>query len=288
LTSASSKQIAWITGAGGLIGNYLVQTTPINAPHFQVAGLTRAELDLTDYGAVKERFSREKPSIMIHCAALSSSVECEKNPSLAKKLNVEVTENLAELSANIPFVFLSTDLVFDGGAGNYDESSATNPLSVYGETKVAAENIVLANPKHTVVRTSLNGGASPTGNRGFNEQLRVAWQKGEMTKLFFDEFRSPIAAEVTARAVWELISKNATGLYHVAGAERLSRLRIGELIAARWPELNPKIEPASLKDYRGGARPADCSLNCAKVQKTLSFQLPGLTEWLAENPSERF
>jgi len=63
--------------------------------------------------------------------------------------------------------------------------------------------------------------------------------------LFTDEFRRPIPAVETARAVWELAALNQPGIYHVAGSERLSRWQIGQLIAARWPQLNPKIEPES-------------------------------------------
>jgi dTDP-4-dehydrorhamnose reductase len=283
-----STDFIWITGSGGLIGSYLLRTAPQFAPGAKVVGLMRAQLDLTDFSAVQAAFRRQAPNLIIHCAALSKTTECQANPALARKLNIEVTRFLAELAADIPLLFFSTDLVFDGRAGNYDESAPTNPLSVYAETKVAAEPIVLANPRHTVVRTSLNGGVSQTGNRGFNEEIRLAWQAGKTLRLFTDEFRTPIPALVTARAVWELVAQNKPGLYHLAGSERLSRWQIGQLIAAHWPQFNPKLEPASLKEYRGAPRAADTSFNCAKVQKLLSFPLPGLTEWLAEHPAEPF
>ena len=77
-------------------------------------------------------------------------------------------------------------------------------------------------------------------------------------------------------------------LYHVAGSERLSRWQIGQLLAARCPELQPKIVPGSLKQYAGAPRAPDTSLNCAKAQKLLSFRLPGLTEWLSAHPNELF
>jgi dTDP-4-dehydrorhamnose reductase len=224
----------WITGAGGLIGNYLLQTAPRFEEPTAIVGITRAELDLTDFAAVKREFNRQRPRLLIHCAALSKSPECQANPALARRLNVDVTAQLAELAADIPMVFLSSDLVFDGKAGNYDESAAVNPLSIYAETKVAAERILLANPRHTVIRTSLNGGTSPAGNRGFNEELRRAWQAGESLRLFTDEFRSPIPAQVTARAIWELTERNRPGHYHVAGGERLSRWQIGQLLAVRY------------------------------------------------------
>lgn len=285
---SSSACPVWITGAGGLIGSYLVRSAAAFAPTVHVVGLTHGQLDLTDVAAVRRRFRCERPRLVIHCAALTRSPACQADPELARKLNVDVTAHLAELAAEIPLIFLSSDLVFDGRRGNYDESAAVHPLSVYGETKAEAERVVLANPKHTVIRTSLNGGTSPVGNRAFNEELRCAWRAGRTLKLFTDEFRSPIPAAVTAHAIWELALQNHPGLYHLAGTEKLSRWQLGQLVAARWPDLQPRLEPASIKDYPGAPRPADTSLNCAKVQRLLSFRLPGLSAWLRIHPDEVF
>jgi dTDP-4-dehydrorhamnose reductase len=113
-------------------------------------------------------------------------------------------------------------------------------------------------------------------------------RSGRNMKLFTDEFRSPIPAVETARAVWDLAGKNCAGIFHVAGAEKLSRWQLGQLLAKRWPELNAKIEPASARDFSGPARAPDTSLNISKAQKVLSAPLPGLGEWLAANPGEPF
>jgi dTDP-4-dehydrorhamnose reductase len=277
-----SDRVAWITGAGGLIGNCLVQTAAACMPGLSVVPLTRDQLDLADFHAVKKEFQSSGPCLVIHCAALSRSPACQADPARARKQNVEVTAYLHDLASDIPFFFFSTDLVFDGKKGNYGENDPVNPLSVYAETKVEGERIVLENPHHTVVRTSLNCGTSPTGDRGFDEQLQSAWRNGQTLRLFTDEFRCPISAEWTARAVWQLAAKGQIGLFHVAGAERLSRWQIGELYAARWPHLHPKLEPASLKEYEGAPRAPDTSLNCAKAQAQLSFRLPKLNQWLKE------
>lgn len=277
-----NKPQVWITGAGGLIGNYLVQTAPQFAPQFRIRPLTRAELDLKNFGAVRELFGKESPEMIIHCAALANTPACEKNPALAHQLNVDVTALLAELAAEIPFILFSTDLVFDGGTGNYDESAEVNPLSAYAKTKVEAERIVLANAKHTVVRTSLNFGTSITGDRAFNEQMRSTAAREEMLKLFVDEFRCPIPAEVTARAVWELAALDKPGVHHLAGSERLSRWEIGQLLAAYWAPMNVRMEQASIRNFRGLPRSPDTSMNCAKIQKLLSFPLPKFSEWIAK------
>ena len=167
-----SSSIAWITGAGGLIGNYLVQLASQHAPSWRAVGLTRAQLDLLDFAAVRTAFREQKPTAIIHCAAMSKSPDCQLQPELARRINVDATALLAELAADIPFVFFSSDLVFDGKKGNYVETDAVGPLSIYAETKVAAERIVLNNPRHTVLRTSLNGGTSPRGDSGFNEKCQ--------------------------------------------------------------------------------------------------------------------
>jgi dTDP-4-dehydrorhamnose reductase len=280
--------LVWITGANGLIGNYLVQTAPRFAPRWRVRALTRADFDLLDFAAVHREFEKDKPQFVIHCAAISAVGDVQKNPELARRVNVEVAKFLAELAAEIQFVFFSSDLVFDGRKGNYAEADEPNPLHFYGETKAVAEQMVLKNPNHLVVRTSLNGGTSRAGNRGFNEVLRLAWQAGQEMTLFTDEFRCPIPAVETARAVWELVNQNRTGLYHVAGVEKLSRWQIGERLIRCWPEVVAKIKPGSAKDFPGPPRALDTSLDISKVQKILSVPLPGLTDWLAAHSNGPF
>jgi dTDP-4-dehydrorhamnose reductase len=282
-------KLAWITGANGLIGNYLVQTAPRFAPGWRVRALTRADFDLLDFAAVRREFQKDRPQFVIHCAAVSDVGEAQKNPDFARRANVETTQVLAELAAESQFVFFSTDLVFDGRKGNYVETDTPNPLHVYGGTKVAAEEIILKNPRHLVVRTSINGGVSRTGLRGFNEQLRRSLREaGQGMTLFTDEFRCPVPAVETARAVWELAGKNCAGIYHVAGADKLSRWQTGQLLIPRWPEITTEIKSGSAKDFPGPPRALDTSLDISKVQRILSTPLPGLGEWLAANPAEPF
>jgi len=292
--------VVWVTGAGGLIGHQVAIAAQTPSRH-QVAGLTRGDLDLLDSRAVERRFLATSPALVIHCAAISTAGACASHPELARQVNVDVTRRLAELCAEVPFIFLSTDLVFDGRRGNYVETDAVNPLNLYAETKAEAEQCVLANPRHFVIRTSLNAGISPTGDRSFLEQTRRAWEEGKTLKLFTDEFRSPIGAAVTARAIWALAStvplpppdatasrgpiharatNTGTNLFHVAGTERLNRLQIGELLAEQWPDLDCRMEPASLRDFPGPPRAADCSLNCSKAQSLLPFPLPRFSDWL--------
>lgn len=279
---------AWVTGSNGLIGNYIVRSAGHYAPQWSPRALTRAKFDLLDFSSVEREFNIDRPELVIHCAGVSSVAEAQKNPGPAKKVNVEVTQFLAELASEIQFLFFSTDLVFDGRKGNYNEDDSPNPLHVYGETKVAAEQIVLKNSKHLVLRTSINGGISAAGNRGFNEQLWQALESGRGMKLFTDEFRSPIFAGETARAVWQLSEQKCAGIVHVAGAERLSRFQIGQLLLRRRPHIQDGIEPGLAKEFPGPPRVLDASLDISKAQKLLPQPLPGLSQWLATNSEVPF
>jgi dTDP-4-dehydrorhamnose reductase len=270
-----------ITGAAGLIGHYLLTTAPRWAPQWEVRGLTRQDVDLTDAGALRRLWRDLHPHAVIHCAAQSRTGPCQQNPALARRINVDATAFLAELSADIPFLFFSSGQVFDGAKGWYVETDSVNPLNVYGETKAEAERLVLQNPRHSVIRVGLNAGTSQTGDRSFVEDMKHSVKDGTSLTLFTDEFRCPLPAGMTARAIWELIGQDRPGLYHLGGAERLSRWEIGQALTPWYPELAGLIRPGSARDYVGAPRPPDLSMNCDKLQGLLSFPLSGFRAWLA-------
>lgn len=274
------KPIAWVTGAGGLIGSYLVRTAPRWATQWDVRGLTRLHVDLTDEGAVRQLWRDLQPRLVIHCAAMSRTTACQQDPAAAARMNVNTTTLLACLAADIPFVFISSDQVFDGKKGWYVETDEINPINVYGQTKAAAERVVLKNPRHTVLRVALTAGISPTGDRSFVEDMCRAVGRERRLTLFTDEFRNPLPAGVVARAIWEILDRERPGIYHLGGADRLSRMEIGELLVAWHPELTTCMQPGSAAKYSGPARPPDLSMRCDKIQTLLSFPLPGLRSWL--------
>lgn len=276
------KPVALITGAAGLIGHYLVRNASRWAPDYNVRGVTRAEVDLTDRAQVQRFWARSRPELVIHCAALSRIGLCEQDPAQARFINVEATRLLAGLARDVPFIFLSTDQVFDGAQGNYVETDAVHPVHVYGQTKADAEQVVLANPAHAVVRIALTAGTSPTRDRSFVEDMLRAAAKGATLTLFTDEFRCPMPAGALARALWEFSLQRQAGLYHLGGAERLSRWEIGELLGVRFPELRSVIQPGSVAGYHGPPRPPDLSMRSEKMQALLSFRLPGFRQWLTE------
>lgn len=272
---------AIITGAAGLIGPYLVKTAPRWAPDRDVQGLTRADLDLTDRSNVERTWQSIKPNAVIHCAALSRTKDCEQDPEQARRINVEATAYLAQLSQDIPFIFLSSGEVFDGRTGWYVETDEPNPINVYGKTKLEAERVVLQNPRHTVVRIVLTAGTSQNGDRSFVEDMCRTAKAGKDVPLYADEFRCPLPAGVIARVIWELVDRKQPGLYHLGGNERLSRWEIGETLLPWCPELKGYLKKGSARSHVGSPRPADLSFRCDKIQNLLSFRIPGFHEWLA-------
>jgi dTDP-4-dehydrorhamnose reductase len=243
--------------------------------------MTRHDADLRDEVQINALWTRVQPQGVIHCAALSRAGQCEGKPALAHEINVEATRRLAALAVGKPFLFLSSDQVFDGAKGDYVETDPVLPLNVYGETKAKAEQAVLRNPAHTIIRVALTAGWSDTGDRSFVEDMRNACRQGKTLTLFTDEFRCPLPAGVVARAIWELFVHNRPGLYHLGGRERMSRWDIGLAVARRHRELSGCLRPGSVKDYTGPPRPPDLSMNSGKIQRVLSFPLPGFREWLA-------
>lgn len=282
------KTRVWVTGSGGLIGSHVVRQSPGGQGDVEVVAMPRSVVDLRNDAEVRRLFKQAPPDGVIHCAAISNTGFCETHPELADEVNVGTTRLLAELAAKIPFIFLSTDVVFDGLKGGYREDDECAPVSVYGRTKRDAETLVLANPRHTVLRLSLNGGNSPTGDRGFNEALYRAFSAGNEVKLFSDEYRQPLPAIVTAEIIWEVFLNRWVGLYHLGGAEKMSRYEIGLLLASRWQDLNPKVVSTSLMNFTGGRRAPDTSMNCDRLQSLLGFKIPSLREWLEQNPGLAF
>ena len=240
-----------ITGAAGLIGQYLVKTARRWAPGWHVEGLTRADLDLTDDAATAAVFRRLAPDLVVHCAAMSRTKDCEQDPERAGRVNVEATARLARLSDTIPLIFLSSGEVFDGGTGWYRETDAPNPINRYGWTKLEAERAVLQNPRHTVVRIVLTAGTSQEGNRSFVEDMCWTAKAGRNVTLYADEFRCPLPAGVIARALWEVAQCDRPGLYHLGGSERLSRWEIGQALLPWYPELTGYLVKGSARDHHG-------------------------------------
>ncbi|MBM3892127.1 MAG: SDR family oxidoreductase, partial [Verrucomicrobia bacterium] len=221
-----------VTGVSGLAGSHLLRQT---AGRFESAGTWHSfrpeglpgrlePLDITDAAAVGAFLDGFQPQFIIHCAAMSDSVRAEREPVLARQLNVAATATLARHAKRIGarFVLLSSDVIFDGRKNApYVEDDPPSPLGVYAATKRDAELAVRAEcDDWLIVRTSLIYGPSPRGDRSVNERLGAAIREGRRVTLFVDEFRCPISVVDLASALLELADSSHTGVFHVAGPER--------------------------------------------------------------------
>jgi len=295
-----------LTGASGLLGgNCLAQlsrnpsvqlfathrNSDFSIPNTFAHGIKAFPLDLTNETAVWNIVSTVQPNIIIHTAAHTETAFCEWNRQDAYALNVKATKILATLADmfGARFIFISTDLVFDGTKGNYSEEDAPNPLSYYAETKLEAEVLVkklVGN--HVILRVPLLLGISPRGTRSVNERLIKEFEAGKTVNLFCDEYRTPICASVLARVIEEFamgILSEITGLLHAGGVERVSREDLGRKIAARWKFNQDLIQSTWSSDEPSTPpRPKDVSLNSKELHSRLPFKIPSLEESLNALP----
>jgi dTDP-4-dehydrorhamnose reductase len=262
-----------ITGASGQLGGYLLRELRVGSESVITwSGSRRGELlghslrpiDLEDPDAITAAFHVARPDVVIHAAALARVSECYADPAKAQRVNTTATALLAKLSARsgARFVFVSTDLVFDGEHGNYTERDASSPLSVYGRNKAAAEGAVLTVPRAVVARVSLLYGPSLVNRPSFFEEQVAALRGGRSVTLFRDEFRSPLDLATAARALLELAASAQVGIMHIGGPERMSRLAMGQRLARHLGVRDDGILEASRDQAPAPEpRPRDVSLD---------------------------
>lgn len=188
-------------------------------------------IHLDDELAVSLLFKTARPALIIHCAGVCDVETCERSPEFAHSVNVEGTRILLEYAPpDTRIVYCSSDHVFGGDAGPYFEDSPTAPISTYGRTRVAAEQLVLARPYTLVVRSGLWIGPSATGKIGHLDWLRDRHRRGLPMTVVSDEVRSAVWAEDAARRVWELARSPITGVRHLAATRAAARPEIAAFV----------------------------------------------------------
>ena len=283
-----------VTGASGFLGGHLCAIAPergwqvVGTYHHQPVRWPQVEmvqLNLCDRNMVQQTLARIGPDAVIHAAAWSKVNQCQQHPEAAYAVNVTATLILTEwcTQAQIPLLFTSTDLVFDGNHAPYRETDPPSPISVYGQQKAEAERKILERyPGATICRLPLLfGAATPTADcflQSFVQTLR----EGRPLNLFTDEFRSPVSATVTAEGLLMVLDRAVTGILHLGSRERLSRYEMGLQMVQALDLPDATLHPCTHADVNLSApRPKDATMDSRKAL-ALGFDPPLFYDALLE------
>jgi dTDP-4-dehydrorhamnose reductase len=255
-----------ITGAGGQVGRILSSDAP---PGVEVLACGHKDLDIADASAVSDYVRLHVPDVIINAAAYTAVDRAESEPELARKVNADGPRHLAAAAnaatgaaraPGIRLIHLSTDFVFDGAASvPYRPEAATNPLGVYGATKLAGERAVLEElpGRSVVLRTAWVYAAE--GANFVRTMLRVMKANGTV-RVVADQVGTPTAARSLAETIWQLVAKpDVTGIHHWTDAGVASWYDFAVAIAEEGALLglvpaNVTVNPIATAEYPTPAR----------------------------------
>lgn len=273
-----------VYGADGFIGGYLLRR--FSRANASTVGFARRgaeglfECDLLHPEAHLCELKRRRIALAVIASAITSVAECETDPVTSKKINVNGTLELARQlhGEGIKVLFPSSDYVFDGTRGDYDEQSPVNPLNEYGRQKAEVERRLfeLCGGDHLVVRLSKVFDGEKGGGKLLDEMAgRIA--RGLPVRAAGDQVFCPTDIDDVGTAIERLGFSGATGLFHVCSREKWSRYAIARRIAQSLGVPDNLIQEISLDDLgEGFRRPRDTSMVCARLGKEFSFRFRSL------------
>jgi dTDP-4-dehydrorhamnose reductase len=262
-----------ITGASGFLGWNLCR---IAAPRWRVVGLYHRHKitipnvvtlpsNLTDPDKTSDLFAAVRPDAVIHTAAASKPDDCERYPDKTATINIDASATLARLCADrsIPFVFTSSDLVFNGRHAPYAEASPPTPINTYGRQKLTAETAIRACcPDAAICRMPLMFGYTEGQQRSFTDQMIVAIMESAPLSLFRDEYRTPVDAGSASRGLLMAVDRFQGRVINLGGRQRHSRADMGDIIERLLGITASTINRISQREAASVApRPADVSLD---------------------------
>lgn len=282
---------AFVTGISGLLGlNFAMSLRD----RFKVAGAFYShpvvlegvhafKVDLTSPDAVMACIHNQRPDVVVHTAGLTNVEECEARPAQAHVLNVEVAGHVAATANALrsKLVHISTDHVFDGQVPWKSEGDIPMPLNTYARTKLEAEGVVLqACPDALIIRTNFFGWGTPVRVSFSDWILRALAQEDEL-RMFSDVYFTPILINDLIDVVVQLAQRGASGIFHVAGGERLTKHAFALKLAEVFGHPRDTIRAINVKDFPFRARrPGDMSLSSKKTEQYLGFQMPVVKDGL--------
>lgn len=285
------KRKLFITGGSGLLAlNWAMEmqdhysvTLGMHKRMVSLPGMESQYYPLDSVNELITYLDSTQPDIVIHTAGLTNVEECEANPELAQLVNVKLSENVANacMKLDICHVHISTDHLFSGDKKFVTEEEPVSPLNIYAQTKAEAEERVLnINPEVLVIRTNFYGWG-PSYRQSFSDFIYTGLSKGNSPTLYQDAFYTPILAGELARTTHDLIDRDAKGIFHVVGDERLSKYEFGLKIASHFQFDNNLINPGFLAEQSSTVnRPFDMSLSNKKTCQLLGRPLGGVDDHL--------
>jgi dTDP-4-dehydrorhamnose reductase len=270
-----------ITGASGQLGSALVHSAP---PRTDLRALSRAELNIDDAAAVRAAVADFQPQLIINAAAYTAVDKAEAEPELAEAINAQGPRHLAEAAGTLPgcrLLHISTDYVFNGRASEpYQPSDSTDPLSVYGRTKLTGEHAVLGvlAERAVVLRTAWVYAAQ--GKNFLLTMLRLMRERG-VVRVVADQNGTPTAAASIARALWRIAElPGVHGVLHWTDAGVASWYQFAcaiaeDALAAGLLSQAVTVTPITTAEYPTAAhRPANSVLDCRASIEALDIEPP--------------
>ena len=266
----------FITGGSGLLGSKLAEVALARGDqvysgyaHNEPHDGRKVRFDLLDTNGILDLVSQMRPDVIVHSAALTDVDRCEREKELAYKINVEGTRAIAEAAkkAGSFLVYISTDYVFDGERGLYREEEETKPLSYYGRSKLLGEQFC----QGCIARTCVIYGSRPaSGKVNFALWLLNSLRSEKEIRVVTDQFITPTLNSNLAAMVLEAADRHLSGVYHLAGATRVSRYDYACQLARAFDLDSGLILPTKMCDLDWVAkRPKDSSLDTSKASEML-------------------
>jgi dTDP-4-dehydrorhamnose reductase len=282
-----------VTGSNGLVGSRVC--AQLAQRGHEVVGLGRGArrtdgahryipVDLALEADVLTALASAAPEAIIHPASMTEVDACERAPDQAYAANVTaamaVAKGARQLGAHL--VHVSTDYVFDGNAGPYDEEARPNPRGVYALTKHMGEQAAQAFvPGCAIARTAVVYGWPPAGRPNFGAWLVGALEKGQTVKLFEDQFVAPSFADSVAAMLVELGERKLGGIWNTCGGEVVNRVSFGRALCGVFG-FNPELlVPSRMADLKlASPRPLHSGLKADKARAQLQAKPLPLNESL--------
>ena len=270
-----------VTGSAGLIGRQVVKDLSETHEVFSCYNKSKPEhgniikMDLLNHEMISNVMSEKKPDVVIHLGAMTAVDLCDAQQDNALKINSQATEILAKECSKINsfMVYVSTDYVFDGNTGMYEENDTTNPLGFYGKSKLLGEkSIQNFSSNWCIARTSTPFGLHPT-KKSFPIWVIENLQKQKQIDVLTDQFTSPTYVPSLSRMLIEISERHLTGIIHVAGASKISRYEMASLVSDKLGLDGKLLREISINDIKWEAqRPKDSSLNVSKAISILNHK----------------